>query len=106
MMVMGERAATALFWDDEHGGQIVGFDTPRSPGSALKPFIYAQAIDRGLALPVHLVPDIPVHYTDYAPSNYDGGFTGLIPLEDALSHSLNTFPGVDSEDGWRNRKCS
>ncbi len=77
------------FFDDEHGGQIVGFDTPRSPGSALKPFIYALAIDRGLALPEHLVPDIPTSYADYAPSNYDGRFTGLIPLEDALSHSLN-----------------
>ncbi len=74
---------------DAHGGQITGFANPRSPGSALKPFIYALAIDRGLALPEHLVPDIPTHYTDYAPSNYDGRFTGLVTLEDALSHSLN-----------------
>jgi penicillin-binding protein 1C len=77
------------FWDDEHGGQITGFDARRSPGSALKPFIYALAIDRGLALPEHLVPDVPVSYRDYAPSNYDGEFAGLVPLEDALSHSLN-----------------
>ena len=77
------------FFDDEHGGQIAGFDTPRSPGSALKPFIYALAIDRGLALPEHLVPDVPTTYGDYAPDNYDGSFTGLISLEDALSHSLN-----------------
>ncbi len=77
------------FWDEQHGGQIIGFDTPRSPGSALKPFIYALAIDRGLALPEHLVPDVPTAYTDYAPRNYDGTFTGLIPLEDALSFSLN-----------------
>ncbi len=77
------------FFDDGHGGQIVGFDTPRSPGSALKPLIYALAIDRGLALPEHLVPDVPIAYGDYAPDNYDGRFTGLISLEDALSHSLN-----------------
>ena len=77
------------FFDQHNGGQIVGFDVPRSPGSALKPFIYAQAIDRGLVLPEHLVPDVPVSYSDYAPSNYDGDFTGLIALEDALSHSLN-----------------
>jgi penicillin-binding protein 1C len=77
------------FWDDEHGGQIVGFDNPRSPGSALKPFIYALAIDRGLALPEHLVSDVPVRYGAYAPSNYDGEFTGLVKLEDALSESLN-----------------
>ena len=77
------------FWDAEHGGQIAGFDTPRSPGSALKPFIYAMAIDRGIALPDHLVADIPLSWGDYAPTNYDGEFTGLVALEDALSHSLN-----------------
>jgi len=77
------------FWDDDHGGQIAGFDVPRSPGSALKPFIYALALDRGLALPEQLVRDVPVAYGDYAPSNYDGELTGLVPLEDALSHSLN-----------------
>ena len=77
------------FWDEEHGGQIPGFAVQRSPGSALKPFIYALAVDGGLALPEHLVPDVPVAYRDYAPQNYDGRFAGLIPLEDALSHSLN-----------------
>ena len=77
------------FFDDAHGGQIPGFAVPRSPGSALKPFIYALGIDRGLALPGHLVPDIPVAYSDYTPNNYDGDFTGLVSLENALSHSLN-----------------
>lgn len=77
------------FWDVEHGGQIVGFDNPRSPGSALKPFIYAMAIDRGLALPEHLVSDVPVRYGAYAPTNYDGEFAGLVSLEEALSESLN-----------------
>jgi penicillin-binding protein 1C len=77
------------FWDREHGGQIAGFDVRRSPGSALKPLIYALAIENGLALPGHLVADIPVRYGDYQPDNYDGDFAGLIPLEEALSHSLN-----------------
>ena len=39
------------FFDIEHGGQIPGFDTPRSPGSALKPLIYALGIDRGWRCP-------------------------------------------------------
>jgi len=77
------------FWDGEHGGQIVGFDVPRSPGSALKPFLYALALDRGVALPEHLVPDVPVAYGAYAPRNYDGSFSGLVRLEEALSRSLN-----------------
>lgn len=77
------------FFDAEHGGQIPAFDVARSPGSALKPFIYAMAIDAGLALPERLVPDIPVDYGGYAPKNYDGRFSGLVRLEDALSESLN-----------------
>lgn len=77
------------FWDVDHGGQIVGFDNPRSPGSTLKPFIYARAIDRGIILPEHLRPDIPVRYGTYAPENYDGRFTGVVRMEEALSRSLN-----------------
>lgn len=77
------------FWDEAHGGQIPGFAIPRSPGSALKPFIYALAVERGLALPEHLVLDVPVEYGTYAPDNYDGEFSGLVTLEDALSRSLN-----------------
>lgn len=77
------------FWDDAHGGQIAGFDVPRSPGSALKPFIYASAIDRGLVLPDHLVEDVPVRYGGYAPDNFDGRFEGVVRAEDALSRSLN-----------------
>jgi penicillin-binding protein 1C len=77
------------FWDDEHGGQIVAFDTPRSPGSALKPVLYGMAIERGLAGPRTLVTDVPTAYGSYAPRNFDGGFEGLVPLEDALSRSLN-----------------
>jgi penicillin-binding protein 1C len=70
-------------------GQIPSFLRPRSPGSALKPFIYAMAIDRGLVLPEHLVLDVPVEFGSYAPRNYDGRFSGLVTLEEALSQSLN-----------------
>jgi penicillin-binding protein 1C len=77
------------FWAGGPAGQIPAFDVARSPGSALKPFLYAAAIKRGLALPEHLVEDTPVRYADYAPQNYDGEFAGLVTLEDALSHSLN-----------------
>ncbi len=77
------------FWDFEHGGQIPGFAVPRSPGSALKPFIYALALDRALVLPDHLVADVPASWAGYSPGNYDGDFAGLVPLEAALSESLN-----------------
>jgi penicillin-binding protein 1C len=77
------------FFDTRHGGQIPGFDTPRSPGSALKPFIYALGIDRGLVLPEHLVADIPESYGGYVPHNFDGRFMGVVRMEYALSQSLN-----------------
>lgn len=77
------------FFDTAHGGQIAGFITPRSPGSALKPLLYAMGIDRGLVGPEQLVADIPVSYGGYSPRNYDGHFQGLVRMEDALSQSLN-----------------
>ena len=82
------------FWDDVNGGQIPGFVQARSPGSTLKPFLYALAIDGGHVLPEHLVADVPHRYGTYAPKNYDGGFDGLVRLEDALARSLNV-PFVD-----------
>ena len=77
------------FWDDGPGRRIAAFDVPRSPGSTLKPLIYAAAIDRGEALPEFLVPDIPTAFGSYTPRNYDGDFDGLVRLDDALSRSLN-----------------
>jgi penicillin-binding protein 1C len=77
------------FWDDAHGGQIAMFDVARSPGSALKPFIYAMAIDKGVAIPDRLVADVPMSFGTYAPKNYDDQFSGLVPMEESLSRSLN-----------------
>jgi penicillin-binding protein 1C len=79
----------AAFWDAELGSQIPAFAVPRSPGSALKPLIYALAIDRGLVLPEFLVEDAPKDFGGYTPKNYDGGYSGLITLERALAQSLN-----------------
>ena len=88
------------FWRDGYGDQIPSFAVPRSPGSALKPFIYTRGIDQGIALPDHLVLDVPVHYGTYAPKNYDGRFEGLVRLEDALSRSLNLpFIGLLQQTG-------
>ena len=77
------------FDDARHGGQIAMFDHPRSPGSTLKPFLYAYAIDHGLALPEYLVPDVPGQWGTYRPRNFDGHWSGLVTLRDALAHSLN-----------------
>jgi penicillin-binding protein 1C len=71
------------------GTDIPMFDRRRSPGSTLKPLLYALAIDRGLALPQFLVADVPSQYGSYRPRNFDGDWAGLVTLRDALGRSLN-----------------
>lgn len=77
------------FDDAAHAGQIPGFDKPRSTGSLLKPFLYAQGIDDGLVAPEFLVPDIPTSYGNYSPENYKHRYAGLVRMKDALARSLN-----------------
>lgn len=71
------------------GSHIPFFDVVRSPGSILKPFLYAMAIDRRLVHSRTLVEDIPPEASAWQPENFDGEFDGLVRLEDALSRSLN-----------------
>ncbi len=77
------------YWDREHHGQVRGFRALRSPGSALKPFLYALALERGVITPASLLEDFPIRIGDYRPANFKGAYYGLIPAEDALALSLN-----------------
>ncbi|MDU8929450.1 penicillin-binding protein 1C [Alisedimentitalea sp. MJ-SS2] len=61
----------------------------RSPGSTLKPLIYAMAFDRGLAHPETIIDDRPVAFGAYQPQNFDGGFRGELRIAEALRLSLN-----------------
>ncbi|OWU86767.1 penicillin-binding protein [Oceanicola sp. 22II-s10i] len=61
----------------------------RSPGSTLKPLVYALAFDAGLAHPETLIADRPVSFGRYAPQNFDGAFRGEVRVADALRLSLN-----------------
>ncbi len=65
----------------------------RSPGSALKPFIYAMAFQDGVAAPETRVDDVPRRFGQYAPENFDRGFAGAVTAGDALRRSLN-LPAV------------
>jgi len=82
------------FFDEENGGQINGAIAPRSPGSALKPFIYAIALDRGTISPQSMLHDVPVDYSGYEPVNYDANYRGYVSAQDALANSLNV-PAVN-----------
>ena len=77
------------FHDAAAAGQVNGATALRSPGSALKPFAYALALDRGLYTPALRLDDAPIQFRDYCPRNYDGEFTGPVSVRQALSRSLN-----------------
>ncbi len=66
----------------------------RSPGSALKPFVYALAFESGLAHPETLLDDRPSRYGHYAPENFDLSFQGTVTARRALQLSLNV-PAVE-----------
>ena len=82
------------FFDAEYSGQVNGTLAIRSPGSTLKPFIYAIAIDRGVITPGTLLYDVPVDYLGYSPVNFDGKYTGYVTAREALANSLNV-PAVN-----------
>lgn len=77
------------FWNAERLGQCDGVRMQRSPGSALKPFIYGLALEQGLIHPSTHLLDAPISYTDYDPENFDRSFLGPIPAREALQLSRN-----------------
>lgn len=78
---------------DESENQVDMITSLRSPGSTLKPLLYAAMLTDGLLLPHTLIPDIPTQIGGYMPQNYDLGYDGAIPASRALSRSLN-IPAV------------
>ena len=64
-------------------------NAPRSPGSTLKPLLYAAAMHEGLILPNSLLPDIPTQILSFHPKNFDLVYDGAVPASQALARSLN-----------------
>ncbi|MFY8020833.1 MAG: penicillin-binding protein 1C [Bacteroidia bacterium] len=65
----------------------------RSPGSTLKPILYAAMLQDGLILPHTLLADIPTQIAGYSPKNFDLTYDGAVPASKALARSLN-IPAV------------
>lgn len=80
---------SANFNDKSISGQVNGFRAKRSPGSTLKPFIYALAIDQGAIHPASVLRDSPQAFGPYSPENFDGEFLGPVSARDALVRSRN-----------------
>ena len=88
---MSVRAAigSARFFDGSIAGQVNGTLAKRSPGSALKPFLYALAIDQGLIHPLTVLKDAPTSFGAFSPENFDGRFVGPLTATEALVRSRN-----------------
>jgi penicillin-binding protein 1C len=84
---------SADFYNNATAGQVNGIVAMRSPGSTLKPFLYAQAFDSGLLTPKMKLLDIPTDFSGYLPENFDLKFNGNVTVEFALINSLN-IPAV------------
>ncbi|MGJ3265660.1 MAG: penicillin-binding protein 1C [Salinarimonas sp.] len=83
------HVGSAGYLDHARRGPIDMTRAVRSPGSALKPFIYALAFETGLAHPETILEDRPVRYGVYAPENFDLGYQGAVTARRALQESLN-----------------
>ncbi|HVG06924.1 MAG TPA: penicillin-binding protein 1C [Thermoanaerobaculia bacterium] len=90
----GTHAVRALvgsagFRETYFKGQVNGALARRSPGSTLKPFLYALALDQGRVLPDSYLLDIPTDFSGYVAENYDDQYRGRVTVREALIQSLN-----------------
>jgi penicillin-binding protein 1C len=90
------------FNDSGRFGHVDMVSAIRSPGSTLKPFIYALAIDEGLIHSQSLLQDTPRIY-GYTPENFHTAFSGAVSASEALSKSLN-LPAVQLIEAYGPKK--
>lgn len=83
------RAVVGSAGRDRPGGWVDMTRALRSPGSALKPFIYAMAMDDGIVAPDTQLADNATRFADYQPENFDRVFHDKVTVREALAHSLN-----------------
>lgn len=90
-------AGSADFLDSRRFGHVDMVRGIRSPGSTLKPFLYAMALDEGMIHSESLLADTPQSFRGYDPGNFQASFSGAVSAADALHRSLNV-PAVDLLD--------
>ncbi len=95
------RVASSDYFDERRAGQVDMTEALRSPGSALKPFIYGLAFEDGIAHPETLIEDRPVRYGAYAPENFDLTFQGTVTVRRALADVAQRAGGGAARQGRR-----
>jgi len=98
VLVLDNESGAPLAWVGSSGelsaaAELDGVTAKRQPGSTLKPFLYALAIERRLLTAASILDDTPAAVTTpaglYVPQNYDHAFRGRVSLRTALASSLN-----------------
>ena len=87
-------AGSADFSDKDRFSDVDMARASRSPGSALKPFLYGFAMDEGLIHSESLLADVPQSFLGYEPGNFQQSFHGPVSVSEALVKSLNV-PAVE-----------
>jgi len=80
---------SADYYNDDIQGQVNITTSKRSPGSTLKPFIYAMALDKGIIHYKTMLKDTPQTFNEYTPDNYGSVFKGPVQAWFALADSRN-----------------
>jgi len=98
VLVVDHLANEVLAWvnaggyADHDGNRIDAVTTPRQPGSTLKPFLYAMALEKGWTAAT-LIDDSPLAIAVgnglHSIRNYSGQYYGPLRLREALGNSLN-----------------
>jgi penicillin-binding protein 1C len=77
------------FEDASAHGQVDAVKALRSPGSTMKPLLYAMLMDKGTLTPKSRLLDTPYDAEGFFAENYDGNYSGLVSADEALRRSLN-----------------
>ena len=89
---------------DPRDGQVNGVLALRSPGSALKPILYAAAFEARRLSPESMVDDVPIERAGWTPENFDRTHQGAMTAAEALRQSLNV-PAITITEGLGLPRC-
>jgi penicillin-binding protein 1C len=98
LVVLDNASGEVLAWVGSAGAGSAAADVDlvtarRQPGSTLKPFVYALALQQRLITPASILDDSPLQLQAsgalYQPQNYDHAYRGPVAVRTALASSLN-----------------